>query len=49
MLMLLFHVESDLYALDSRQVVEVIPRVLLRKVPYAPEYVAGLFNCNCAH
>jgi len=44
MLMLLFYVRDDLYALDSAQVVEVIPRVLLRKVHHAPDYVAGLFN-----
>ncbi len=44
MLMLLFYVGDDLYALDSSQVVEVIPRVILRKIHHAPEYVAGLFN-----
>jgi chemotaxis-related protein WspB len=44
MLMLLFYVGNDLYALDSSQVVEVIPRVMLRKIHHAPDYVAGLFN-----
>lgn len=44
MLMLLFYVGDDLYALDSSQVVEVIPRVILRKIHHAPGYVAGLFN-----
>jgi chemotaxis-related protein WspB len=44
MLMLLFYVGNDLYALDSSQVVEVIPKVLLRKIHHAPEYIAGLFN-----
>lgn len=44
MLMLLFYVGNDLYALDSSQVVEVIPRVLLRKIHHAPDYIAGLFN-----
>lgn len=44
MLMLLFSVSNDLYALDSSQVVEVIPRVILRKIYHAPFYVAGLFN-----
>lgn len=42
--MLLFYVGNDLYALDSSQVVEVIPRVMLRKIHHAPDYVAGLFN-----
>jgi chemotaxis-related protein WspB len=44
MLMLLFYVGDDLYALDCRYVVEVVPRVILRKIPQAPSYVAGLFN-----
>ena len=44
MLMLLFYVGDDLYALDSSQVVEVIPRVALRKVPHAPSYITGTFN-----
>lgn len=44
MLMLLFSCEDALYALDTSQVVEVIPRVILRKVHRVPEYIAGLFN-----
>lgn len=44
MLVLLFHTGNDLYAIDSAQVVEVIPRVSLRKVHHVPDYVAGLFN-----
>lgn len=44
MLLLLFHLSNDLYAIDSAQVVEIIPLVILRKLYHAPEYVAGLFN-----
>jgi chemotaxis-related protein WspB len=44
MLMLLFYAGNDLYAIKSSRVVEVIPRVSLRKIQPAPEYVAGLFN-----
>ncbi len=44
MLMLLFHVGNDRYALACSQVVEVIPLIELRKLHHAPEYVAGLFN-----
>lgn len=44
MLMLLFYVGNDLYAVESSCVVEIIPRVALRKVHHVPEYVAGLFN-----
>jgi chemotaxis-related protein WspB len=42
--MLIFNVGTDLYALDSSQVVEIIPRVILRQVHHGPEYVAGVFN-----
>ena len=44
MLMLLFYVGNDLYAIESTRVVEVIPKVALRKMQYVPDYVAGLFN-----
>ncbi len=44
MLMLLFYVGDDLYALDSSLVAEIIPRVILRKVHHVPDYVVGLFN-----
>jgi chemotaxis-related protein WspB len=44
MLILLFYAGKDLYALSSSYVVEVIPRVYLRKVQHVPEYVAGLFS-----
>lgn len=44
MLMLLFYVGPDRYALSCSQVVEVIPLVELRKLYHAPEYMAGLFN-----
>lgn len=44
MLMLLFYIGKDSYAIESSRVVEVIPRVPLRKINHVPEYVAGLFN-----
>ncbi|WP_349262774.1 chemotaxis protein CheW [Allocoleopsis sp.] len=44
MLMLLFYVGDNIYALDSSHVVEVIPRVVVRKVHHVPDYVSGLFN-----
>lgn len=44
MLVLLFSVGCDRYALDCTQVVEVIPMVNLRKVYQAPKYVAGSFQ-----
>lgn len=44
MLLLLFHAGDNLYALDSSQVVEVLPMVVLRKIYHVPDYVAGVFN-----
>jgi chemotaxis-related protein WspB len=44
MLMLLFSIGDDLYALESSRLIEIIPRVPLRKIHHVPEYVAGLFN-----
>ncbi len=44
MLLLLFYVGGDRYAIDTSQVVEVIPRVTLRKVYHAPDYLSGIFN-----
>ena len=44
MLLLLFHVGEDVYAIESSHVVEIIPRIALRKMHHVPEYVAGIFN-----
>ncbi|HBR00821.1 chemotaxis protein CheW [Roseofilum sp. Belize BBD 4] len=42
--MLLFYLGKDSYAIESSSVVEVIPRVPLRKINHVPDYVARLFN-----
>ena len=44
MLYLLFHVKDESYAVNVREVIEVVPRVKLRSIPKAPDYVAGLLN-----
>lgn len=44
MLLLLFSAGGPLYAMESKDVVEVIPRVSLRPAVNLPAYVAGLFN-----
>jgi chemotaxis-related protein WspB len=44
MLMLLFYIKNQCYALPSQQVVEVLPLVTLKTLPHAPEYFAGVFN-----
>ncbi len=42
--MLLFYVGDERYAIASKRVVEVLPRVALKKLHQAPPYIAGLFN-----
>jgi chemotaxis-related protein WspB len=42
MLVVLFRSGGDLYGLEARKVIEVIPRVGLRTIPHAPAFVAGL-------
>lgn len=44
MLMLLFHIENNRYALESRRVVEVVPKVALKTLHHAPDSIAGLLN-----
>ena len=44
MLMLLFYIGKDCYAIESDRVVEVIPGIPLRKIHHVPDYVPGLFN-----
>lgn len=44
MLLLLFHVDENTYAIDSTHVTEVLPLVMLRKVPQVPTHVAGVFR-----
>ncbi len=44
MLFLLFRLAEDRYALDVAQVAEVLPLVQLKKIPGAPQGVAGIFD-----
>jgi chemotaxis-related protein WspB len=44
MLMLVFRLGADRYALDASEIVEVLPRVPLKSIPGAPDWVAGLFS-----
>lgn len=43
-MLLLFQFGTDRYAMEARHAVEVIPLVLLQKIPGAPRGVAGLLN-----
>ncbi len=44
MLVLTFRVAEVLYAVAVKRVVEVVPRVALRNLPHAPDYLAGLLR-----
>ncbi|MBD2448284.1 purine-binding chemotaxis protein CheW [Nostoc sp. FACHB-152] len=44
MLLLLFYINNQRYALASQQVIEVLPLVSLNILPHAPDYFAGVFN-----
>ena len=44
MLLLTFRAAENLYAVDVARVVEVVPRVDLRRLPHAPGFLAGLFD-----
>src|SRR4051794_25859201 len=44
MLLLLFKIGSDRYALPASQMVEVVPLVSLKMLPQAPPGVAGILN-----
>jgi chemotaxis-related protein WspB len=43
-MLLVFQAGPERYALDCRQVIEVVPRIPLRPVPGAPDYVVGVFR-----
>lgn len=44
MLALLLHAGNEIYALDARDVAEVVPFVSVRSVPQAPPHVRGILN-----
>ncbi|MBD1842594.1 chemotaxis protein CheW [Cyanobacteria bacterium FACHB-63] len=44
MLLLLFHIAGDIYAIDSTHIVEVLPLVMLRKIHQAPKHIGGVFQ-----
>jgi chemotaxis-related protein WspB len=44
MLFLLFQIGKDRYALEARQVIEVLPLVNFKQIPHAPSGVAGVFD-----
>jgi chemotaxis-related protein WspB len=43
MLFLLFQLGHDRYALDVERIVEVLPLVMIKRLPHSPPGVAGIF------
>jgi chemotaxis-related protein WspB len=43
-MLLRFVVGDDSYGVDVTQVVELVPYIALKRIPRAPDYVAGLLN-----
>jgi len=44
MLFLLFRLGKDRYAIEARQVVEVLPLLTVKQIPHAPPAVRGAFD-----
>lgn len=42
--MLLFYVGKEVFACDSEPVVEVVPKVYLKKIPHTPTFYPGLLD-----
>lgn len=42
--MLLFYVGENTYAIDSGSILRVVPKVILKRMPHAMKYIAGLLN-----
>lgn len=44
MLLLLFQLQDDAYAIDSSKVIEVVPFLLTQKIPMTPKFITGMAN-----
>jgi chemotaxis-related protein WspB len=42
--MLIFHVGENCYAIDTLHILRIIPKIELKSIPYAMNFVAGLLN-----
>jgi len=49
MLLILFEIKKELYAIAGHQIVEVVPFLLPQKMPSSPNYVIGLINYRGVH
>lgn len=48
MKVLVFHIGPDRYALRLRDIARVLPAAALKRIPLAPDYVAGLLDLHGA-
>lgn len=44
MLYLIFELNKQLYAIDSKEIIEIIPNVNFTAIPNAPKFIKGIFN-----
>ncbi len=49
MLFLIFHLGSDRYAIPARSIREVLPLANFKKIPHAPDGIAGVLNYHERH
>ena len=41
---MIFELNDQLYAIDSKEIVEIIPNVNFTAIPNAPKFIKGIFN-----
>jgi chemotaxis-related protein WspB len=44
MLLILFHIGNNLYAIETNKLIEIVPMVMLRSIQSARNFVVGIFN-----
>ncbi len=44
MLILVFYIDNQRYAIETKSITEIVPLIQLTKLHQVPEYVAGMFN-----
>jgi chemotaxis signal transduction protein len=44
MSMLLFYTGENCFAIDTGSILRIVPKVLLKKIPYSAAYMAGILN-----
>lgn len=44
MLLIKFKIGNEYYALDTNEVIEIIPAITLRPIPGTPDFFAGIFD-----